>query len=194
MSDDEVDVGMTMAMDMIEKLNEEHSETLERNIKLEKEIQDIKDIRDGITQNKCDFCEETKKSKYCEYEFRTSNGITIEKKHTDYITSIHKLKCCEECRKIYNGGASLFHSWIIPKHIEEEREIRNEMIEWEQKWKKIKSPFTYKLVKEYERIAQSYCDLGLDDGGGCLSVPFPCCFRELEEMMNYVYHTCIVGQ
>jgi FtsZ-binding cell division protein ZapB len=196
MSDDEVDVGMTMAMDMIEKLNEEHSETIEKNIKLEKEIQEIKDKRDGITEEKCDFCDKTKRSTYKEYWLRTSNGIKIDDKLSgDHLVSNHKLKCCEECRKIHNGGKELTYHWNDPEEIEAENSLRTDMIDWEEKWKKIKSPFTYKLVKEWDRIMDKKNDMDLlDESKGVGGLLWPCCFRgDRYDMRDYVYYECVLA-
>jgi hypothetical protein len=195
MSDNEVDVGMTQAMDMIEKLNEEHLEEIGKNVRLEKEIQELKDKRDGITEGKCSECRETKKDKWKSYYLRTSNGISVDDTTAAYLAVSHRLNFCGECRKSLHAHAEIDER-TTPTEIREERDLREDMIKWELKWKKMKSPFTRNLVKEWERIMEvkSNLDLFQNGGKGIGGLTWPCCFRgDGGEMRDYVYYGCVAA-
>jgi len=194
MSDDEVDVGMTMAMDMMEKLNEEHAETLESNLRLEKELNAIKDKMDGISEKRCVICLETKRSKFFTCRLNTSTGISLARfRHTsdNYHSDLSNGFACNECGINKNLPCCL-------NKFQKEQLIRIKMIVWEQKWKKLKSPFTHTLVKEWDKIMNTMCDVScdadpsgnreLDKPKSISEVPLPCCFRgNRGSMKDYVY-------
>jgi hypothetical protein len=201
MSDNEDDVGMTMAMDMIAKLNGEHAEVFASNLRLEKEIQDLKDKAAKIWTSTCSLCEKEKKSQFREYNkegyenHNPSKGDgsddfeddikDLEEFNTDTVAVTAHL--CQDCYDSVGKGISTIRI----------NNTRSEMIKWGQKFSKNHKLTDY-MVREHARIKRDIggvADISFDNENRDVYGDYPCYFANLhrceEDIAWAMYHYAI---
>jgi hypothetical protein len=194
------DMGETGCMDMIEKLNEEHDETLTENVRLTNELEELKDKVAGISTMTCDSCCKTKKEKWNRYDYiSVSEGCSLDYGwigKQKYKSEIKEIKICEECR-IENESEPtqlMFGSPFSRSPFVCYQRLTTEMTEWEKDFIKLKSDFTPRLVKKWEQLMSYGVDLRDSNGGDPTSFTkyqYPCFFRDGGAMQNYVYQSII---
>ena len=189
MSDDEIDVGMTQAMDMIAKLNEEHSETIEKNIKLEKEIQDMKDKAAKIFPGTCTLCRKEKKSQWKTYNpYENNHNPSKGDGSDDFESDIKDIdEFNTDCRIVSATVCSDCWPFAEKERIDM---TRSDMIKWGQKFSK-NHKLTDHMVREHARIKREI--VGSDEGD--VYGDYPCYFANLnnsEEDIGWaMYHYAI---
>jgi hypothetical protein len=183
------DAGETMAMEMIEKLNEEHDQTFAENVALKKKLEDMEAEYKGVSpleEKTCGCCEETKRSHWwpeSSYHIKGTHVDSAGDGGQDLATYpdgfddimdkriIHRHHICETCHKT--------------RKLLNEMQLRDRMVDWAIKFSKCKN-ITPRLVQEFKKLKEKSEDYKYRNGASMIiGGPWPIYFNDADEDMAW---------
>jgi predicted metal-binding protein len=183
------DAGETMAMEMIEKLNEEHDQTFSENVALKKKLEDMEAEYKGVSpleEKTCGCCKETKRSHWQQTGCYHIKG-----------TRVHEAGCGGEDLATYPDGFDdmedqrVWKSYDICGHCNatrlliNEMTLRDRMVAWAIKFSKCQN-ITPRLVQEFKKLKEK---ADSPSGGANPLVwtkgPWPIYFNDADEDMAW---------